>query len=141
MHKKLNIGLIRIDGGTQARESINQEAVQEYAEAIAQGATFPPVTIFFDGAEPWLADGFHRYHAHRHAGRHRAPTMTSNNPDRIELRVDVSVLDGYCNATGRSRADVVRCILSDWSLARIHEAKVICRVAGVNPFDAEPGRK
>lgn len=74
------------------------------------------------------------------------PCMTSNNPDRIELRVelpsvDVSVLDGCCNATGRSRADVVRCILSDWSLARIHEAKVICRVAGVNPFDAEPGRK
>jgi len=72
--------------------------------------------------------------------------MTSNNPDRIELRVelpsvDVSVLDGYCSATGRSRADVVRCILSDWSLARIHEAKVICRVAGVNPFESEPGRK
>lgn len=71
--------------------------------------------------------------------------MTSN-PDRIELRVelpavDVSVLDGYCNATGRSRADVVRSILNDWSVARIHEAKVICRVAGVNPFDAEDGRK
>ena len=72
--------------------------------------------------------------------------MTSNNPDRIELRVelpsvDVSVLDGYCNATGRSRAEVVRGILCEWSLARVYEAKVICRVAGVNPFDAEPGRK
>lgn len=72
--------------------------------------------------------------------------MTSNNPDRIELRVelpsvDVSVLDGYCNATGRSRAEVVRGILCEWSLARVHEAKVICRVAGVNPFESEPGRK
>ena len=66
--------------------------------------------------------------------------------DAVELRLeipraDMAVLDGYCNATGKSRAELVRAILNDWSAARVHEAKIICRVAGVNPFDTEADRK
>lgn len=60
---------IRIDGGTQPRVEINEEVVAEYAEQLREGSAFPPVTVFFDGAAWWLADGFHRYHAHRRAGR------------------------------------------------------------------------
>jgi ParB-like chromosome segregation protein Spo0J len=30
---------------------------------------YSPVTIFFDGKEYWLADGFHRYHATRKLGK------------------------------------------------------------------------
>lgn len=61
--KKLNILNIRIDGGTQPRQAINYDVVKNYAEAMREGTVFPPVTVFFDGAEYWLADGFHRYHA------------------------------------------------------------------------------
>ena len=61
--KKLNIKAIRIDGGTQSRVEINGEAVSEYADALAAGASFPPVVTFFDGVDHWLADGFHRFHA------------------------------------------------------------------------------
>jgi len=60
---------IRIDGGTQARAAINNETVTEYAEALRAGETLPPVVAFFDGVSYWLADGFHRYHAHRQAER------------------------------------------------------------------------
>lgn len=56
---------IRIDGGTQPRKTINENVVQEYAEEMDDGAIFPPVDVFFDGVDHWLADGFHRYHAHR----------------------------------------------------------------------------
>jgi ParB-like nuclease domain len=66
--KKINIKTIRIDGGTQSRAEINNEAVSEYADAIKAGAEFPPVVVFFDGTDHWLADGFHRYHAHNQAG-------------------------------------------------------------------------
>lgn len=66
--KTIKIAEIRIDGGTQPRSSISEELVAEYAEAIQDGATFPPVTVFHDGAAHWLGDGFHRYHAHRQAG-------------------------------------------------------------------------
>lgn len=61
--KKLNLLTIKIDGGTQARVSLNQDVVKEYAESMREGDVFPPVTVFFDGSEYWLADGFHRYFA------------------------------------------------------------------------------
>lgn len=67
--KKLNLDVIRIDGGTQPRERINMEVVADYAEAVKIGIEFPAVIVFHDGAEYWLADGFHRWHAHKQAGK------------------------------------------------------------------------
>lgn len=66
--KTINIKTIRIDGGTQSRVELNQETVAEYAQAFTDGAEFPPVVVFFDGASYWLADGFHRYFGARDAG-------------------------------------------------------------------------
>lgn len=65
--KAIKIDDIAIDGGTQQRERINEEVVAEYAEAMKCGAKFPAVTLFFDGAQYWLGDGFHRFHASRAA--------------------------------------------------------------------------
>jgi len=61
--KTINLLTIRIDGGTQARAKLNQDVVAEYAEKMRDGEVFPPVTVFFDGSDYWLADGFHRYFA------------------------------------------------------------------------------
>lgn len=54
---------IRLDGGTQVRASIKEAAVMRYATDLEGGAVFPPMRVFFDGTDYWLADGFHRYHA------------------------------------------------------------------------------
>lgn len=67
--KTINIKTIRIDGGTQSRVEINNEIVTEYAQAIQAGAEFPAVVVFSDGVDNWLADGFHRFHAHNQAGK------------------------------------------------------------------------
>lgn len=67
--KNININTIRIDGGTQSRVEIDNDVVSDYAEAIKVGMAFPPVVVFNDGADHWLADGFHRFHAHKHAGK------------------------------------------------------------------------
>jgi len=64
----LAIDKIKIEG-TQSRVQINESTVSEYAEAIQNGAQFPPVTVFFDGTNFWLADGFHRLLAHKRAGK------------------------------------------------------------------------
>lgn len=65
----LKLSQIRIDGGTQPRVEISEPILAEYAEQLREGIEFPPVTVFFDGAAYWLADGFHRYHSHRRVGR------------------------------------------------------------------------
>jgi len=67
--KKINLNAIRINGGTQARVEINNQVVADYAEGIKAGIEFPPIVAFHDGVDYWLADGFHRFHAHRHATR------------------------------------------------------------------------
>lgn len=58
--ERVELSLIRTDGGTQPRANIDARLVTEYAEAMAEEFEFPPVTVFFDGRDYWLADGFHR---------------------------------------------------------------------------------
>ena len=64
----LELSKINTSSGTQARLSINQDAVRDYKEAYLSGANMPPVVIFFDGANHYLADGFHRFWGAKEAG-------------------------------------------------------------------------
>ena len=57
---QLDIDQIRTDGGTQPRAELLIETIEDYAEQMQRNAEFPPVVVFFDGKEYWLADGFHR---------------------------------------------------------------------------------
>lgn len=61
--KLVEIANIRRDGDTQPRTELSNDVVADYAEDMKKGAEFPPVTVFFDGNEYWLADGFHRVQA------------------------------------------------------------------------------
>jgi hypothetical protein len=54
---------IKADGGTQPRAQLKETLAAEYAEAMRDGAKFPPVVLFHDGTDHWLADGFHRHKA------------------------------------------------------------------------------
>jgi hypothetical protein len=65
----LDITKIRTDGGTQVRAVIDQDVVQTYADAMREHAKFPHITVFHDGAEYWLADGFHRLEALKLLGK------------------------------------------------------------------------
>lgn len=52
---------IAFDAGTQIRASIDQQVVGDYADAMTNGAQFPPIVLFHDGNRHYLADGFHRF--------------------------------------------------------------------------------
>ena len=64
----MSLADIRIDGGTQSRESLCESTVSDYSDAMVSGDQFPPIVVFCDGSDNWLADGFHRFHAARKAG-------------------------------------------------------------------------
>ena len=63
--RKIDINDIRIDGGTQCREVIDQATVYSYRDSMKEGDEFPRLFTVFDGATYWLVDGFHRYQAMR----------------------------------------------------------------------------
>lgn len=66
---KIELSKIRIDGGTQCRVKLHEYWVQDLAEKLLEGKEqLVPATVYFDGKHNWLADGFHRYHAHKKAG-------------------------------------------------------------------------
>jgi hypothetical protein len=60
---------INITGGTQSRLKIDEDYVEEILGKMKEDTEYLPVTVFFDGKEYWLADGFHRYHATRKNGK------------------------------------------------------------------------
>lgn len=59
----LLLSQIRTDGGTQPRSVIDYDAVDDYADLMQSGVRLPKVTVFYDGSDYWLADGFHRFKA------------------------------------------------------------------------------
>jgi cob(I)alamin adenosyltransferase len=61
---------------------------------------------------------------------------------RFEAKAEtVAVLDGYCSATGRCRTSFINSLLDEWAAAKLHEARVVVRVADSNPTAPESRRK
>ena len=64
----MKIKIEELDLSLQTRAGTDAETIDNYAEAMADGAQFPEVTVFTDGAHYWLADGFHRVMAAKQNG-------------------------------------------------------------------------
>ncbi|MEO5376054.1 MAG: hypothetical protein H7840_17665 [Alphaproteobacteria bacterium] len=104
----IEIAKLRRDGGTQPRAGIHSDVVDDYAEALAEGASFPPVTVFHDGTDYWLADGFHRVGAFEKAGHATIPADV-----RRGTRRDAVLFSAAANATHgqpRTREDKWRAV-------------------------------
>ena len=67
--KVMNLAALVLEEALQSRVEINEETVGEYAQDIENGDIFPPVTVFFNSTNYYLADGYHRYFGHKRAGK------------------------------------------------------------------------
>ncbi|GAG40181.1 unnamed protein product, partial [marine sediment metagenome] len=64
---------LRLDGDTQSRASLDEDVIQEYADAYRRGEKLPPLLVFYDGTDRWIVDGFHRWWAGEKAEKTKLP--------------------------------------------------------------------
>jgi len=150
---QLKLQDIRLDGNTQPRSRVYDETVTSYTEALLEGSKFPPVDVFFDGKHYWLADGFHRYHAHRrnkvpnidvtvHNGTKRDAFIFSRGANaehglprtnEEKRAVVVSLLDDpeYEDASDRDIAKV--CKVSNMTVGRIRKQRELTKKQSLPP--------
>ena len=123
---------VRTDGGTQARMTINETVVKDYADALEAGVKLPPVVLYYDESADvhWLADGFHRFEAHRMIGRVAISAFVTDGTQR-----DAKLHAAGANATHglpRTNEDkrcAVTMLLQDQEWANWsdgHIAKICC---------------
>jgi hypothetical protein len=130
----LELSKLRLDGGTQPRKSIIEEAIKNYTEALLDGAKMPPVTVFFDGKDYWLADGFHRYHAHKRAGFKEISSDVINGSKRAAFifSLGANAFHGMPR-TNEEKRDTVITALTDVEICNLEDRKVakICNVSNM----------
>lgn len=115
--KTLKLTDIRIDGGTQQRAEINQSVVDSYAEALTDGAVFPPAVVFHDGSDHWLSAGFHRYFGFKKAEKEEMPVEIRTGT--IKDAILYAVGDNHDHGLPRSSADKEKAVCTllndeDW---------------------------
>jgi hypothetical protein len=108
----MKIKIADLDLSLQTRAGTDAETIDNYAEAMADGAQFPDVTVFTDGRHYWLSDGFHRVMAAKQNGK------TSISADvRKGTEDDAVVFGGTANnKQGKrpTRADVQHFMQMVW---------------------------
>lgn len=132
MQKQIELDGIRIDCGTQSRVDIDQQTVSSYAELIKEGTIFPPITVYFDGNHYYLADGFHRYFAHKAAGHEEILAEVRNGTlrDAVLAALEANSTHGLPR-TNADKRKAVQMMLDDfewcdWSNTEIARR---CRVS------------
>ncbi len=126
MTKKIKLSDIVTDAGTQVRAGLNEATVTEYAEALADGAKFPPVIVFHDGDRYIAADGFHRIHAaiRNGATQIECDVRKGNKSDALKFALGCNAHHGLRRTNADKRHAVGMALkefpkLSDRALAEI----------------------
>lgn len=128
----IEITKVRIDAGTQSRASISEETVAEYHEAIESGASFPPIVTYYDGLHYYVADGFHRYLAHKRSKLDMIECEVRGGTVRDAVLYSLSANAEH--GLRRTNADKRKAVLTalndpEWSDLSTRELAEICAVS------------
>ncbi len=125
---------IRMDGGTQSRAAINEQTVADYAEAMQDERTvFPPIVVYYDGTDHWLADGFHRVHAWMRIGRTEVPAEIRQGDRRAAILHSCAANAAHgLRRTNEDKRRAVMTLLEDAEWGQWSDRE-IARRCGVSP--------
>lgn len=124
--QSIPLDLIRTDPDLQMREAgIDIGVVTDYAEAMVDGASFPAIVVYFDGAAYWPADGFHRIAASKKADRATilAEVRQGNKRDAMLAAVGVNANHGLRRTQADKRRSVVT-LLKDPEWSRLSDRAI-----------------
>ena len=144
-HAGIPISAIRLDGGTQSRALLQDGIINEYAAALEDGASFPPVVLFYDGSDHWLADGFHRVRAYLFAGRDTIPADVRQGTRRDAILYSVGANEAHgLRRTNDDKRRAVLTLLNDAEWAKWSDREIARRcnvsdktVASLRPVTAD----
>lgn len=126
---------IRMDGGTQSRAQLDWVAIDEYAGAMREGASFPPIVVFCDGTDYWLADGFHRVQSAEKAGLGELAADVRQGTKRDAILYSVSAnSDHGVRRTNRDKRQAVDMLLKDEEWAEWGDPKIAIQCGVANSF-------
>lgn len=133
--QSIAISRIRMDGGTQPRAQLFEHVVVEYCEDMKQGATFPPVIIYYDGEEYWLADGFHRVRAKEATGAKEitAEVYFGTQRDAVLYAVGANAAHGMRRTNADKRRSVER-LLRDYEWKKWSDNEIARQAYVSQPF-------
>ena len=108
----MKIKIADLDLSLQTRAGTDADTIKTYAEAMADGAQFPDVTVFTDGTKYWLADGFHRVMAAKVNGKSAisADVRKGTEDDAVVFGGTANNKQGKCP----TRADVQHFLEMVW---------------------------
>ncbi len=118
----------------QNRCNLDQSVVDEYSEAISNGVEFPPITVFFDSAEYFLVDGYHRYFAHQKAEIEEieCEVLTGTQRDAILYACGANAIHGLKRSNSDKRKAVLTLLNDDeWKSWSDHQIAEVCKVSHV----------
>ena len=121
---------VDIYGGTQTRVSTNEDAIASYAEEMESGAVFPPITVYYDGAKYWLADGFHRFLAAQRLNLSEisAEVSAGTRGDALKFALGANATNGLYRSHADKR-NAVEIALEEWPQLSNSVLSELCKVS------------
>jgi hypothetical protein len=127
---------ISADTVTQARHEVDYGVIDDYAAAIRDGATFPPVALFRDADGTLrVGDGFHRFAAARLAGLDTIEAEVRDGTARDALRhsIEANARHGV-RFSNRDKRRAVGLMLDDPEWALLSDREIARRCGVSQPF-------
>ena len=121
------------DGGTQPRAAIDLKHVKLLEQQMEDGLKLEPIIVFYDGESYWLADGFHRWHAHHNQEREAIACIIHQGSRRDAVLYSVGANAEHKPTLPRSRENKHRAVLTllqdpEWGKWSDREIAQRCKV-------------
>jgi hypothetical protein len=129
---RLPIKKLRTDGGTQARERLDEGHLRDLSHALDQGDQLPPLDAVSDGSTYWLWDGFHRLETYRRRMEEEVDVRVTRGTlrDAVLLAVAANRAHGLKRSIAdRRRAVTLLLADKEWKRRTVHWIAEACGVS------------